>query len=328
MYGFYTPMTHYIRYQPEYRKDFITVIMTGKYGDVWDETLTQWSSWWSGPQDKFEIKPKIVSELQSNPNMKREIIEKAVNEIFFWEGYDENDQKQNAKELKKLTEILKRTFDAILYLLELKVESIDDTLKAWNYIKDSKYLDIKKTIKEDVDIQRVIVKRISDSFIQSPDYTKKLEVWVATESNKEKKNVKRRIVDDLKNDVEMSIDVIAYTIKQTDMQDDNYADMYEHNSVFDQVFFYIFNSIATVLAKGATNTRSAWTTLKNNENEKIHGVYCFNVKAAITIIQQETAIQDSDPIEDSEDSDPIDPLEWQHTHTAALLRLLQSHISL
>jgi hypothetical protein len=102
-------------------------------------------------------------------------------------------------------------------------------------------------------------------------------------------------------------------------KDDNYADMYEHDSDFDHVFFYIFNSIAMVLAAGATNTHSAWVTLKNNENETIHGMYCFNVKAAVkSIVRQEPAIEYSDPI--------LDPMPWEYTNTAALLQLLQSYI--
>jgi hypothetical protein len=40
------------------------------------------------------------------------------------------------------------------------------------------------------------------------------------------------------------------------------------DSEFDHIFVYIFNCIATVLAAGATDTRSAWDKLKENEDKR------------------------------------------------------------
>ena len=131
-------------------------------------------------------------------------------------------------------------------------------------------------------------------------------------------------MDELKDDLPTSMDIILYAIKQTDMQkDDNYTDMSTDDSEFDHIFVYIFNCIATVLAAGATDTRSAWDKLKENEDKTMRGMYCFNVKAAVkSIVPPEPARVYSDPMDD-----PMD-IDHQSTQVAALLRLLQSHISL
>ena len=206
--------------------------MKGEYGDVWGETLTEWGS----GEDTFGIKAKIVSEMRDNDNMKQEIIEKAVEFGVFFEEVYKNDKERNSRQLRSLTYQLKKTFDAIMRLLEVW----EDTLKAWNSLKqyslNGKW-DTNKAIKEGGDMQRAIVKKITVDFVDSQYYEKKLAVWVVTEGKKKMKPVKQRIVNELKMDMTTSIDVIADTIKQTDMQtDDIYTDMYVDNSDFDHIF--------------------------------------------------------------------------------------------
>ena len=305
---------HQFRYQGSRQSQFITDIMKGEYGDVWGETLTEWGS----GEDTFGIKAKIVSEMRDNDNMKQEIIEKAVEFGVFFEEVYKNDKERNSRQLRSLTYQLKKTFDAIMRLLEVG----EDTLKAWNSLKQYSLngrWDTNKAIKEGGDMQRAIVKKIAVDFVDSQYYEKKLAAWVATEGKKKMKHVKQRIVNELKMDMTTSIDVIAHTIKQTDMQtDDIYTDMYVDNSDFDHIFLYIFNCIATVLGSGATNTLSAWNKLKENENKTIHGMYCFNVKAAIkSIVPSEPAIVFSDPMDIDEPANNL----------KALLQLLQSYIS-
>ena len=298
------------RWQHVFHEEFITDIMKGEYGDVWGETLTVWGE----GEDTFGIKAKIVSELRGNDHMKQEIIAKAVEfGVFFWEVYQKG-MERNAGELRSLKYQLKNTFNAILRLLEAGVE---DILEAWNYLKKypgNKEWDTNMAIKEDGDIQRAIVKK----FVHSDYYEQKLKTWVASEGKREKRKVKQRIVDELKEDVPLSIDVIGYTVKQSDIQKDgSYTDMYTDDSEFDRVFFYIFNCIASVLGSGAANTRSSWDTLKKNEYETKHGMYCFNVKAAMKSI----------PITYSDPMDAPGVFE-REIHVASLLQLLHSHILL
>jgi hypothetical protein len=243
---------------------FTTDIMNNVHGDVWGETLTQWGT----REDTSGIKAKMMSELSLDDNMKQDIIEKTSFHMYFRWPYE--------KYTRSIEDILdtfkyklKNTFDAIMQLLEVGVE---DTSTAWNYLKkysrDSEW-DTKRAKNEDVDIRWAMVKKVSVSFIHSLYYEQKLKAWVDNEGNKKKKMVKKIIVDFLKNDMPTSIDIILYAIKQTDMQkDDNYTAMYSENSEFDHILVYMINSIATVLASGATNTRSAWDKLKENENAK------------------------------------------------------------
>jgi hypothetical protein len=302
--------------QRQSQNAFTTDILQGEYGDIWKDTLTEWGG---KGADTSVIKTQIVLELTSNENMKKEMIEKAVLFGVYFRWSYLKDRNENEDKLKSLKVELVKTFDSIKELMEVGVE---DVPIAWNslkkYSKKSFFRDLewdtRRAKNDDEDIRRAIAKKTAANFVDSEYYKKKLEAWVAVEGNKEKKKVKKKIVDELKNDLPMSIDVIAYAIKQTD---NNYTLIYTDDSVFDQVFFYIFNSIATVLAKGATNTRSAWTTLKNNENEKIHGVYCFDVKAAIKSI----VLSQSAPVS----SDPMD-IDQKQTHVAALLQLLRSYI--
>lgn len=324
---------------------FTTDIMNGVHGDVWGETLTKWGR----GEDTSGFKAKMMSELSLDELMKQDIIEKTSFHMYFRWPYEE-DTRIIEDILNSFKYKLKNTFDAIMQLLEVGVE---DTPTAWNYLKryslESEW-DTKRAKNEDVDIRRAIVKKTAAKFVDSAYYKQKLNAWVSIGGNRENKKVKKRIVDELKDDMPTSIDIILYAIKQTDMQKDhNYTDMSTDDSDFDHMLVYIFNSIATVLAAGATNTRSAWDKLKENENEKKYVIALFNVKAAVkSIVRPEPAPVYSDPMDDPMDikddppepaafkyipvvySDPTDEeidIDHQSTQVAALLRLLQSHIS-
>ena len=190
---------HVFKYQGDRQSRFITDIMKGEYGDFFEETLTEWDN----GGDTFGFKAKVVSGLKSNGNMKQEIIEKTVQvDVFFEEQY-EKDKERNAQQFRSLTYRLKQIFDVILQLLEVGVE---DTLKVWNTLKEysrNTEWDTKqaiKAIKEDENMQRAIVEKVSDSFMHSPYYEQKLKAWVGTEGDKKKRNVKQKIVNELKNE--------------------------------------------------------------------------------------------------------------------------------